>query len=62
MEISSVGDGFAQVRLTRAEVLAIRNIAERAEKVPFELRGPHEIFKRLASQFGALAESLGESS
>ena len=62
MEISSVGDGFAEVRLTRAEVLAIRNIAERAEMVPFELRGPHEIFERLASQFGAVAESVGESS
>jgi len=62
MEISSVGDGFAEVRLTRAEVLALRNITEHAEMVPFEVRGPHEIFERLASQFGALVGSLGESS
>ena len=62
MEISSVGDGFADVRLARAEVLAIRNISERAGMVPFELRGPHEIFERLASHFGALAESLARSS
>ena len=30
--------------------------------VPLELRGPRQIFERLASQFGALAESLGEPS
>ena len=62
MEISSVGDDFAEVRLTRAEVLAIRHITERAEMVPFELRGPHQIFDRLASQFAALAESLSDPS
>ncbi|MCR1781909.1 hypothetical protein KVF89_05120 [Nocardioides carbamazepini] len=62
MEISSVGDDVAEVRLSRAEVLAIRNITERAEMVPFELRGPHQIFERLAAQFGAVAESMGDPS
>lgn len=59
MENQSVDNDFAEVRLTRAEVLAIRNITERAGMVPFELRGPQEIFQRLASEFGALAESMG---
>ncbi len=59
MEIQSVDNDFAEVRLARAEVLAIRNITERAGVVPIELRGPQEIFQRLASQFGALAESIG---
>lgn len=62
MEIQSVDNDFAEVRLTRAEVFAIRNITERAEMVPFELRGPHQIFERLASQFDALAESLSQPS
>jgi hypothetical protein len=58
VEISSAGSEGADVRLTRGEVLAIRNIAERADMVPFELRGPGQMFERLASQFGELAESM----
>ena len=62
MESQSVDNDFAEIRLTRAEVFAIRNITERAEMVHFELRGPEEIFQRLASQFGALAETMGDPS
>ncbi|PZF83112.1 DUF7660 family protein [Jiangella anatolica] len=62
MEIQSVGKDVAQVRLSRAEVLAIRNITERVDLVPFELRGPQQIFERLAAQFGALADSLDHPS
>lgn len=55
-------DDLALVRLTRAEVLAIRNVAERAETMPFELRGPREVLDRLASHFGELAEAFGQPS
>ncbi|MEU0312804.1 hypothetical protein [Nocardioides sp. NPDC006273] len=62
MDISSVGSEGADVRLTRGEVLAIRNIAERADMVPLELRGPGQMFERLATQFGDLAESMDNPS
>lgn len=62
MEISSADSEGADVRLTRGEVLAIRNIARRADLVPLELRGPGQMLERLATQFGDLAESMDNPS
>lgn len=58
MELVTSTSEHAVVSLSRSEVLALRNVSEQARLLPLEIRGPHEIFGRLAEHFGALASAM----
>jgi len=47
------------VELTRAEVVALRNLLEYAPHVPLEARGPLAIYELLLTEFQPLAAGMG---
>ena len=58
MDVSEVMANAAVIRLSRGEVLALRNLTEHATAVPFEFRGPAAIFEELFLTFDRLAEEM----
>jgi hypothetical protein len=59
MNISSASEQAAVVELTRAEVVALRNLLEYAPHVPLEARGPLAIYELLLTEFQPLAAGMG---
>jgi hypothetical protein len=60
MDVSSVSGARAKVELSQTEVLALSNLLLNAPHVPFEGRGPGEIFARLSEDFERLRDQMTE--
>lgn len=61
MDVQAATREAAVVSLSRAEVLALRNLSANAHRLPLELRGPQQIFDRLELALGDLAEAMSEA-
>jgi hypothetical protein len=59
VNVSAASKDLAVVELSRAEVLALRNLLEYAPYVPLEARGPLGIFERLLAEFQPIAAGMG---
>lgn len=58
VDVVSIPSDDVAIGLSRAEVLALRNILQYAPWIPLEVRGPGAIFERLVAQFEDLANAM----
>ncbi|WP_406051488.1 hypothetical protein [Kribbella sp. NBC_00889] len=59
VNVSAASKNVAVVELSRAEVLALRNLLEYAPHIPLEAHGPLGIFKRLLAELQPIAAGMG---
>lgn len=59
MDFTKIEPGSALVAVSRTELVALRYLLEYAPNIPFELRGPTEIFSKMLAEVQPVLEEMG---